>query len=230
MHKSHSVKEPQTACHTDQLSIDNGRQIPYLLVTQRDLPIGVCWLPGSFSYSRGYCHSPSMEKPYRTDPCSSRHHETGECWGDLNVSTVILLCRISINGSESLKISEDRYAENRTLVILVLSSSGLNLNALTATLLPFQSLFQRSVYPRVARGISSPSLKFSLIKQRLGSLPSVPQILRSKVNATLLRSAGISGCWRICGDQSHQNYTKHRAIRTVGSINSMRLVASSSVN
>ena len=42
VHKSHSVKELQTACHTNQLSINNGRQIPDLFVTQPDLPIGVC--------------------------------------------------------------------------------------------------------------------------------------------------------------------------------------------
>jgi hypothetical protein len=81
-----------------------------------------------------------------------------------------------------------------TLVVLFLSSSGANLNALTATFLPFQSRFHRSVYPRVANGISSRVLKSSSIRQDLGSLPNVPHSFRSMVSAVPLRSPGIFAC------------------------------------
>lgn len=84
-----------------------------------------------------------------------------------------------------------------TFVVLLLSSSGPNLNAFTATFPPFQSRFQRSVYPRVAKGISC-ILKSWLIRQAVGNLPNVRHNDRSTVNAVLLRSAGMSGCWRIC--------------------------------
>ena len=51
-----------------------------------------------------------------------------------------------------------------TFVVLLLSSSGANLNALTATFLPRYFRFHRSVYPRVAKGISSCVLRSSSIR------------------------------------------------------------------
>ena len=90
----------------------------------------------------------------------------------------------------------DRLADKETItfIVWILSSPGENLNALTATFLPFQSRFHRSVYPRVAMGISSCILKSSLIREVFGNLPNVPHNFRSMVNAVLLRSSGISAC------------------------------------
>ena len=124
----------------------------------------------------------------------------GGRWGDSSVSRVTLPCKISTSGRElSLKFQEiGKTNKTVTFVVLLLSSSGPNLNALTATFRPFQSRFQRSVYPRVATGISSCILKSSLIRQEVGNLPNTPHNLRSTVNAVLLRSAAMSGCWRIC--------------------------------
>ena len=51
----------------------------------------------------------------------------------------------------------EKSADEKTLTLVVspLSSSGANLNALTATFLPFHGRFHRLVYPRVAKGIPS---------------------------------------------------------------------------
>ena len=119
----------------------------------------------------------------------------GECWDGPGVSIIVLPYKTSESDSEFLIRSGDQPTEKIvTFVVLLLSSSGANLNALTATTLPFHTRFHRSVYPRVAKGISSCILKSSSIRQDPGSLPNVPHNLRSVVNAMLLRSPGMSAC------------------------------------
>jgi hypothetical protein len=138
-----------------------------------------------------------MGKPRRTDSCSSMPRKMGECWGDSGVSTTKLLYKISTGHYEFAWNSTDKMT---TFVILLLSSSGPNLRTLTATFLPLKSRFQRSVYPRVAKGISSFVLKSLLIRQVVGNLPKAPHSRRSIVNAALLSSAAMSGCCRIYGE------------------------------
>ena len=121
----------------------------------------------------------------------------GEYWNDSGVSTTKLLYKTS---ESRVSFAWNPTNKMITFVILLLSSSGPNLKTLTATFLPPKSRFQRSVYPRVAKGISSFVLKSLLIRQVVGNLPNAPHSRRSIVNAALLRSAAISGCCRICGE------------------------------
>ena len=138
-----------------------------------------------------------MEKPYRTGSELSKPHEMGGRWGDSNVSRTALLCRTSTKAIVS-PLEDLQTNKIGTFVVLLTSSSGPNLSAFTATVRPPHSRFQRSVYRRVAKGISPCILKSSLIRQDLANLPNVPHNLRSTVNAVPLRSAAMSGCWRIC--------------------------------
>ena len=136
-----------------------------------------------------------MGRPYKTGSGSLKHHRMGEYWGGLGVSTTVLLYKTSMSGSEFLGILKDqRTKKTVTFIVLSISLSASNLNALTATVLPLHSRFHRSVYPPVARGISSCTLNSSLIRQDLGSLPDILHNVRSTVNAEALRSLGMSAC------------------------------------